>query len=601
MNWIFKNKKMPCEKSTSEFFCKLKNILCSKRTKTILVVLFLVCIVYVFLPHSVLGADGLNGATATAATGKTEDSGSGLAKTISYYLVGKPLEGVQNFMIVILTGAVAILETMLNPDAMSGDSGLLNSKVVKDIWVMTRDTMNMFFILILLFSAFCTIFQVEKWNLKKVWLAILINALLVNFSFPIARFFIDVSNVAMYYFLNNMFTGATSGTTASGSSIAASFGTYSNLSGIFKPENFASEPIFFELAIIIFTFIFAITLLVLAILFVIRLIALGLIVMFSPIGFVGFIFPDTQKFASDWWSNLFKYAFFGPIMVFMMSVALQISSVMSSKTAFTSAAVKNVGSVGGAVNSSYIVQIATFAIPIIILWMAMGISKKMGIAGADMVVGKAEGFAKWAGKKVAMMGPGNWAKKNWEQFSKQRKARQDEKDKNRIGSTLGKKLNYAQDRFSPFESSRKRAEKMRQDENKEGIEKGAKSLVDGGANVETLSRDLNRHFATTATTKDEKIKHAQHAAAYLKQDNDEKKQHIIDHLEATRSLAGSDFENIIGSGAGLTGREKRMHDEVVNSANEIAAGNSNEEHVRRVAAHVNKKMREKMEEGAKAT
>jgi len=445
MNWIFKNKKMPCEKSTSEFFCKLKNILCSKRTKTILVVLFLVCIVYVFLPHSVLGADGLNGATATAATGKTEDSGSGLAKTISYYLVGKPLEGVQNFMIVILTGAVAILETMLNPDAMSGDSGLLNSTVVKDIWVMTRDTMNMFFILILLFSAFCTIFQVEKWNLKKVWLAILINALLVNFSFPIARFFIDVSNVAMYYFLNNMFTGATSGTTASGSSIAASFGTYSNLSGIFKPENFASEPIFFELAIIIFTFIFAITLLVLAILFVIRLIALGLIVMFSPIGFVGFIFPDTQKFASDWWSNLFKYAFFGPIMVFMMSVALQISSVMSSKTAFTSAAVKNVGSVGGAVNSSYIVQIATFAIPIIILWMAMGISKKMGIAGADMVVGKAEGFAKWAGKKVAMMGPGNWAKKNWEGFSKARKARQEEIDKKRFGGKFGKDLGTWQD------------------------------------------------------------------------------------------------------------------------------------------------------------
>jgi len=408
MNWIFKNKKMPCEKSTSEFFCKLKNILYSKKTKTILVVLVLVCVFMMPLVN-----DFAQAANTTAPT-STQEPSTNKSNILAKYLIGMPLLGVQNLLVLLLTGATTILETMLNPDAMSGKSGLLNSQVVQDIWVMTRDTMNMFFILILLFSAFCTIFQVEKWNLKKVWLAILINALLVNFSFPIARFFIDISNVAMYYFLNNMFTGATSGTAATGSSIAASFGTYSNLSTIFTPTKFADDPIMYELAIIVFTFIFAMTILVLAILFVIRLIALGIIVMFSPIGFVGFIFPDTQKFASDWWSNLFKYAFFGPIMVFMMSVALQISSVISSKTYFDAGAVKNIPGSGG-VDSKFIASIASFSIPIIVLWIGMGISKKMGIAGADMIVGKAQQFSKWVGAlpfRGAWMGTkaaGRWA------------------------------------------------------------------------------------------------------------------------------------------------------------------------------------------------
>ncbi len=372
MNWIFKNKNLPCKKQTSKLFCKLKNIFENKKTKTILIVLFLVCV-----------------SLAPLAAEKCS------ANVLADVLIGKPLQGVAHLFALFLAGAVGILEYAVDPSAFSE---IFNSTTVKDVWIMARDTFNMFFILVLLFSAFCTIFQIDKWNLKQVWLSVLINALLVNFSFPIARFFIDVSNVAMYYFLNNMFEATSKA--ASGKEIVATLAGYTELSKILIPEGFYKAPITFELAIIIFIFILAMSVLVLAILFVVRLVVLQLLVMFSPIGFVANIFPETRKFAGDWWKSLLNYAFFGPIMVFMLAISMKMMKVLGSSEV-TKAIKTSAQADAPTSDSTVIVAMAKFAAPIVVLWIGMGISKKMGIAGADMVVGKAQGIIKGAGAWVA--------------------------------------------------------------------------------------------------------------------------------------------------------------------------------------------------------
>ncbi|MDP1619484.1 MAG: hypothetical protein Q8M12_00635, partial [bacterium] len=69
-------------------------------------------------------------------------------------------------------------------------------------WSLVRDFLNIGFILVLLFSAFSTIFQVDKYSYKKILLWLVIMALLVNFSYPITRFIIDVSNTLMYTLLS---------------------------------------------------------------------------------------------------------------------------------------------------------------------------------------------------------------------------------------------------------------------------------------------------------------------------------------------------------------------------------------------------------------
>lgn len=415
MNWILENKKTSCKKLTSRAFCKVKNIFKSKKTKALVIVLFLGCVL--LLPGAIAHA------------------WSPIADTF----IGGPLLAVKTLMGLLVSAAASLFGAIVDPKNISGSNGILNKQAIKDVWIMVRDTLNMFFILVLLFSAFCTIFQVERWNLKKVWLNILINSLLVNFSFPIARIIIDISNVAMYYFMNNMFSA--NGQMVSGTKIFADFGSVARLGPLLQPGNFISAPLSYELAIIIFLFIIGMTLLIIAILFVVRLVALALLVMFSPIGFVGYIFPATSEYADKWWKMLFSYSFFAPIMMFMMAVALSVSRAIGDEN--YAAFVANSGSnTTDADQASFIASAAFFCIPIIILWFGMGIAKSMGIAGADTVVGGAQKFGKWAGKKFSGY---NYMKKNYDQFKSKRDERQKEIDKKRFGARWGDKLNEKQD------------------------------------------------------------------------------------------------------------------------------------------------------------
>lgn len=402
MNWILENKNKNSLRGTILQKAKLwrGGISRGKKTKAIVLVLFLACLflVTVSATHAQNAVPGIEDKAASILAENKDN----------YFVMGARviLTQIQALMSKLFGIAATLFAVVIAPENISGDNGILNKQAVKDVWIMVRDTLNMFFILVLLFSAFCTIFQVEKWNLKKVWLSILINALLVNFSFPIARIIIDISNVAMYYFVNHMFTSTG---TVTGSSIMASFGSATNLGSILAPPNFAGNEITSSIATIIFMFILGMTLLIIAVLFTIRLLALTLIIMFSPIGFVGFIFPATADFANKWWKQLFSYSFFAPIMIFGMAVALKVAEQINAENAasFTANAYINTTP---PTDANWIAKTAFFAIPIVILWVVMGVAKSMGIAGADKVV---ETGKKW-GKSLAMLpAKGIWGATKW--------------------------------------------------------------------------------------------------------------------------------------------------------------------------------------------
>ncbi len=310
--------------------------------------------------------------------------------------------------------AATLFSVVIDPDSISGPNGALNQSAVKDVWIMVRDLLNMAFILVLLFAAFCTIFQVDKWNLKKVWLNILINALLVNFSFPIARFFIDVSNVAFYYFLNHLFPATTAVT---GSSVFASFGSAAGVGKLLAPEGFEAYNLSYLIAMIVIIFTVGMTLFIVAALFVVRLVALIMLVMFSPIGFVGYIFPSTAKHADEWWSQLFSYSFFAPIMIFFIAIAVRVTEAIGRDNIQSFNAYASTNAAGN--QSNWIAQAAFLVIPIAILWMGIGVAKKAGIYGADSVVGAVKKGGKWLANA-----PGHYSgvyggtKKGWEEMRK---------------------------------------------------------------------------------------------------------------------------------------------------------------------------------------
>ena len=314
----------------------------------------------------------------------------------------------------ILSAAAALFIWSADANSLTN---VINGQGIYSTWGIVRDLLNMAFIMVLLYVAFCTIFQIDSYNYKKMLLTIVLMALLVNFSFPIARFIIDVGNTLMYTIFNSLF----SGTDPNG--ILTMFSKNSGIGTIIQGTNSSSPPAQIVGATV-FVAILAITFLMMAILFFIRIVALALVIIFSPIAFVGAAVPGLKSLSSKWWDYIFKYTFFGPAMAFMLYIATVIIkttiAVSTTNTAFSSFT----GGFGP--DKNIISSMANFAIPIVVLWIGMNVAQKMGIEGAAM----AQKLATKAFKAVAMApvkaaqwgvnktGVPGGVKKGWEEVRK---------------------------------------------------------------------------------------------------------------------------------------------------------------------------------------
>lgn len=290
---------------------------------------------------------------------------------------------------------------------------ILNSSAIVKGWRMIRDICNLFFILVLLFSAFCTIFQVSKWNLKTILLTLVIVALLINFSFPIARFIIDAANVTMYFLLNQLFNPGSNQDTIISTQLGAITGVQQTLLNV---DITSSSSLTGQLILsIIFIFILMATMMVIAITLLARIVILAILVMFSAGGLVATIFPSTQNISKQWWDNLFKYAFIGPILVFFMYFAVMLMNSIAPDPVSMDPNSK-----------SFLATAIRFAIPVTILWIGLAMSQKMGAIGASYATKKlAQGgnWAKslpWRGTKAAARATGipGGAKQGWDNFRK---------------------------------------------------------------------------------------------------------------------------------------------------------------------------------------
>ncbi|HAI73954.1 MAG TPA: hypothetical protein DCS28_03800 [Candidatus Moranbacteria bacterium] len=298
------------------------------------------------------------------------------------------LKIVLKFVTILLSGAETLFVYIVNPDNMKA---IMDNNAIYTTWRTVRDVFNIAFIMVLLFSAFSTIFQYSKYGIKNIWLNLVLMALLVNFSYPIARFIIDVSNMLMYGFLNNL------GGTGSFMDIIQKSGLQNML------VTTSSDPLYL-LSAVVFTFIFAITLLVIAVLLVIRTITLAILIVFSPVAFTGSILPGTElaSAASKWWTDFMKQCFAGPIIIFFLYIASKmLLAIGSSQDVIkTIAATQVPGGVEGvtAELAKLIAEVSYFSMPIIILWYGILQAQSSGIAGAQAVVGAGKKAGKWLAK-----------------------------------------------------------------------------------------------------------------------------------------------------------------------------------------------------------
>ncbi|MBP9751936.1 MAG: hypothetical protein KBD19_03685 [Candidatus Moranbacteria bacterium] len=388
------------------------------------------------------------------------------------------------------------------------------------LWQMVRDFFNLFFILTLLFIAFATIFQIDSFNYKKTLGKLLLMALLVNFSFPIARFVIDAANVPMYFFMESMFTNKSAAKAQDVASVA--FGI-SNLENVLLGTTPGTElnikgdsSLTLRLLVgIIFMFLFGVSLLALAVLFLIRSLMLVILIIFSSVGFAGMVIPGFRQYATKWWDNLLKYALFGPAAMLMMLVSIKFMEGFSGAGGIGNS--KTIAGVNSSVAASdgsgqYLAGMVAVMAPIVLIWMSIAIGQTMGIHGAGMVTGRAQQFSKWAGRKAS---GADAATKRWRAYSSEREKRANAKfAATNIGTRLATKANSKLDQLSAkriggrFETEAARLARSQEAERQKARVAEAKKthMLDQTSDKDLL--EMKRQAAVgKAKTKDQKALH----------------------------------------------------------------------------------------------
>jgi len=299
------------------------------------------------------------------------------------------LYGIFTFVAFLAMLAAQIFSYVLNVEHFQS---IMGNVVIYEMWRIVRDFFNLFFIFSLLIVAFSTIFQVSKYGgLKSIW-NIVLAALFINFSFPIARMVIDVGNVMMYSFINDIF-----GMTAS--SLTSGVLSTSGIKDLLLPGGFNSSlDIKFYLIIIVAMFMFGVSFLTLSLMMFYRLFMLPILVMFSPIGFAGSAIPGMSGYSSQWWDKLIKNVFFGPIAVFMVMIAVKFLGTLTTSNIAKNQMPLSQDMVNLSAGSGTILAAVVYmTIPIIFFWIAITSAEKLSSEASGMANAFGSKFLKWSG------------------------------------------------------------------------------------------------------------------------------------------------------------------------------------------------------------
>lgn len=217
----------------------------------------------------------------------------------------------------LLDKGIAFQESLLNPEKIT---------IIQTVWVMVRDFVNIFFILILLVIAFATIFnKPTQYTAKELLPKLIIAALLINFSLVITAWVIDLLWVPASVFLKPL-----------GQDISLKISDAMKIQSFFSVENLSAfagslltsgggigaiggatlflliQAIFRSILLIFNAFVLA----WMALIIWARIpILIGLMIV-SPVAWLGLTLPVIKKQSWDaWWQKLFCWGSI-PILLF---------------------------------------------------------------------------------------------------------------------------------------------------------------------------------------------------------------------------------------------------------------------------------------------
>lgn len=200
----------------------------------------------------------------------------------------------------------------------------VNSPPVVIGWVLVRDVVNMFFIVVLLLVAFSTIIGYKDFHYKAVLPKLLLMAVLINFSRTLVGVLIDFSQVVTLTFVNGF-------QAAAGGNFIQAF-QLTKIATLSQKQVNPVEAVGLVGAGLLGIFVLIIastTLLIMMLYFVARVVVLWMLLIFSPIAFFALALPGSLSkalgpFTGDWWSKLSTALTGGPIVAFCLWLSLAV-------------------------------------------------------------------------------------------------------------------------------------------------------------------------------------------------------------------------------------------------------------------------------------
>lgn len=266
---------------------------------------------------------------------------------------------------------------------------------VQNGWPFIQGIANFGYIIALLYIAFVTILRSGSADVRRLLPRLLIAALLTNFSLVLTGIIIDASRLVMAIIMEvvlgarNLESIGLSVIKGSGvvdavfivDKEAAVFGITLKdvVSNWDRPVN--------ALKATLLIYGLLVGLIVVTVGLFMRYVLLLLLLIASPVAFLGFAFPGLEGMAKKWWSSFITYVLYGPIALFVLALIVKMNNA----------------AVLGGVADPFLKAVVELALTVAMCFAATIAAKKIGGLGADAAIN----WSKWGGKKISA--PARWA------------------------------------------------------------------------------------------------------------------------------------------------------------------------------------------------
>jgi len=344
-------------------------------------------------------------ATKTATSNGTESDG-GDATTCAINGIGWIICPVVNFLAKVVDDSWNVLVNFLKTDT----SIVSRSSKTYQVWQIVRNVANVAFAIVFLIIIFSqvTSFGISNYGIKKMLPKLIIAAILVNVSFYLCQIAVDISNI-LGYSLKSIFDGFANGIGTSSFGVVTDAATGSQtgqgafgLAGIVLTLAAGSVAAYALIGTLIPVLLGGlVALLMILFMLVGRQALIILLVILSPLAFVAYLLPNTEKLFDKWKKLFMSLLLLFPIVALVLGASSLASTILT--TVFVNASSKN-----GSDFDTTFGQIAGAAVAILPLFVVPGMLKKsldgVGNIGGTLNKlsdkwGKSAGD-KWTGSKL---------------------------------------------------------------------------------------------------------------------------------------------------------------------------------------------------------